>query len=474
MKHDGLSLLASRVAADLARIAHPRAPWLKPKTGPDGQPAHDVVIVGGGQSGLATAFGLLRSRVDNILVLDKAPAGQEGPWRTYARMHTLRSPKDFTGPDLDVPSLTYQSWHEAKFGADSWNELALIPKGHWADYLDWFRHVTGIPVRNEAEVVDIAPADGLLALTVRSAGVESRLFARKVVLATGQESMGDWSLPGVIAALPPPRRAHCADAIDFTVLAGKRVAVVGAGASAFDNAATALEAGAAEVHLLCRRKDIQVVQPYRWLTFRGFLRHLGDLDDAWRWRFMSAIMGLREGFPQATYDRCARHAAFRLHLGAPIASAINGRDGVDLVTPSGALRVDYVIAATGIEIDLAARPELARFAGNIASWGDRYRPPPAERDERLARFPYLGDDYALTERVPGATPWIADIHLFSIASTMSFGASGSSINAMTTAVPKLVGGLTRGLFQADIETLWAEFQAYDEPQAVVRPPTPVG
>jgi cation diffusion facilitator CzcD-associated flavoprotein CzcO len=474
MKHDGLSLLASRVAADLARIAHPRAPWLKPKTGPDGQPARDVVIVGGGQSGLATAFGLLRSRVDNILVLDKAPAGQEGPWRTYARMHTLRSPKDFTGPDLDVPSLTYQSWHEAKFGADSWNELALIPKGHWADYLDWFRHVTGIPVRNEAEVVDIAPADGLLALTVRSAGVESRLFARKVVLATGQESMGDWSLPGVIAALPPPRRAHCADAIDFTVLAGKRVAVVGAGASAFDNAATALEAGAAEVHLLCRRKDIQVVQPYRWLTFRGFLRHLGDLDDAWRWRFMSAIMGLREGFPQATYDRCARHAAFRLHLGAPIASAINGRDGVDLVTPSGALRVDYVIAATGIEIDLAARPELARFAGNIASWGDRYRPPPAERDERLARFPYLGDDYALTERVPGATPSIADIHLFSIASTMSFGASGSSINAMTTAVPKLVGGLTRGLFQADIETLWAEFQAYDEPQAVVRPPTPVG
>jgi cation diffusion facilitator CzcD-associated flavoprotein CzcO len=473
MKHDGLSLLESRVAADLARIAHPRAPWLKPKTGPDGRAAHDVVIVGGGQSGLATAFGLLRSRVDNILVLDKAPAGQEGPWRSYARMHTLRSPKDFTGPDLDVPSLTYQSWHEAKFGADSWDELALIPKGHWADYLDWFRHVTGLPVRNEAEVVDIAPEDGLLALTVRSHG-ESRLYARKVVLATGQESMGDWSLPGVIAALPPARRAHCAQAIDFAALAGKRVAVIGAGASAFDNAATALEAGAAEVHLLCRRKEIQVVQPYRWLTFRGFLRHLGDLDDAWRWRFMSAVLGLREGFPQATYDRCAIHDAFRLHLGAPITSAVDGRDGVDLATPQGGLRVDFVIAATGVEIDMAVRPELTRFADNIASWGDRYTPPPAERDERLARFPYLADDYALTERVPGATPWISDIHLFSIASTMSFGASGSSINAMTTAVPHLVSGLTRGLFRADVERLWAEFQAYDEPQAVIRPPVAAG
>ena len=45
-------------------------------------------------------------------------------------------------------------------------------------------------------------------------------------------------------------------------------------------------------------------------------------------------------------------------------------------------------------------------------------------------------------------------------------ASGS-INAMTTAVPKLVNGLTRGLFRADIDKYWASFSAYDVPQAVV-------
>jgi cation diffusion facilitator CzcD-associated flavoprotein CzcO len=468
MKHDGLSVLESRIAADLDRTAHPRAPWLKPVAAPDGKTAYDVIIVGGGQSGLATAFGLLRSRVDNILVLDKAPAGQEGPWRSYARMHTLRSPKDFTGPDLDMPSLTYQSWHEAKFGVESWDRLGLIAKSDWADYLDWFRHVVGIPVRNEAEVIDIAPADGLLSVTVRSGGGKEILHARKLVLATGQESMGDWSLPAPIAALPVSRRAHCAEPIDFAALVGKRVAVIGAGASAFDNAATALEAGAACVHLLCRRREAQVVQPYRWLTFRGFLRHLGDLDDAWRWRFMSAIMALREGFPQATYDRCAIHDAFRLHLGAPVLSAVDGAGGVELATPAGSIDVDFVICASGIDIDLSVRPELSRFARNIAAWADRYVPPAPERNDRLGRFPYLADDYALIERVPGTTPWIADIHLFSIASTMSFGASGSSINAMTTAVPRLVSGLTRGLFRADVERLWDEFQAYDEPQAVVR------
>jgi cation diffusion facilitator CzcD-associated flavoprotein CzcO len=465
MKHDGLPVLESRIASDLARIAHPRAPWLEPVVGPDGKPAFDVIVVGGGQSGLATAFGLKRSRVDNILVLDKAAAGREGPWRTYARMHTLRSPKDFTGPDLDVPSLTYQSWHEAKFGSESWDELALIPRGHWADYLDWFRHVVGIPMRNEAEVIDIAPVAGLLAVTLRGGEV---LFARKLVLATGQESLGDWTLPPMLAALPERRRAHCAQEIDFSALAGKRVAIVGAGASAFDNAATALEAGASAVHLLCRRAEIQVVQPYRWLTFRGFLRHLGDLDDAWRWRFMSAILKLREGFPQATYDRCADHAAFNLHLGAPVLGAVDGPDGVALATPQGPLTVDFVIAATGIDIDPAVRPELSRCAGNIASWADRYEPPQAERDERLGRFPYLADDYALTEKVAGETPWLADIHLFSIAATMSFGASGSSINAMTTAVPRLVAGITRGLFRADVASHWAAFQAYNVPQAVLR------
>jgi hypothetical protein len=57
---------------------------------------------------------------------------------------------------------------------------------------------------------------------------------------------------------------------------------------------------------------------------------------------------------------------------------------------------------------------------------------------------------------------------------MSFGPSGSSINAMTTAVPKLVHGLTRGLFRADIERHWTSFKAYDVPQAVVvRPPPAV-
>ena len=465
-----LDTLARRIRGDLACTAHPAAPWLTPLQAPDGKPAYDVAIVGGGQSGLATAFGLIRSMVTNIVVLDKAPRDREGPWRTYARMHTLRSPKEFTGPDLDVPSLTYQSWHEAKFGLKSWQELDLIPTDLWADYLLWYRDVLSLPVENDREVVDIAPAGELLAVVMTSGdGKHETRYARKIVLATGQEGMGDWALPSPLHHLPQRLRAVASDPIDFAPLKGKSVAVIGAGASAFDNAAVALESGAREVVLLCRRLVPQVIQPYRWLTFRGFLRHLSDLDDAWRWRFMRTILELREGFPQATYDRCARHRNFTLRRDAEVIAASEQSGRAQLLTQTGTVTADYVIAATGIEIDFSRRRELARFAGNIATWGDRYSPPDDERNARLSRFPYLGDDYSILEKHPGETPWVGNIHVFSIAATMSFGASGSSINAMTSAVPKLVAGLTRGLFRADVEHHWHALQAYDVPQAVVPP-----
>ena len=165
---------------------------------------------------------------------------------------------------------------------------------------------------------------------------------------------------------------------------------------------------------------------------------------------MSTILALREGFPQATWDRCARWPNFKLHTGAPWRGAAAVDDRVVLDTPQGPFAADFLICGTGIEMDFAHRPELEAFAHNIATWSDRYTPPEALRNDRLGRFPYLSPGYALAERVSGATPWIADIHLFTIASTMSFGPSGSSINAMTTAVPKLVSALTNGLFQAEL------------------------
>jgi FAD-dependent urate hydroxylase len=465
-----LSALEAAIRRDLDLIAHPRLPWLKSKT-VQGTLALDVLIVGAGQGGLAAGFALFRDNVTNILLIDRAPYEQEGPWVTYARMPTLRSAKDQTGPDLNVPSLTYQAWHEAQWGAADWQAMKLIPAKHWNNYLLWFRRVTGLPVRNDVAVTAITPirTDDNKPCLAATLSTGETLHARKIILATGQEGTGRWWMPDFIEALPTAFRAHTADAIEFPRLAGKTVAVLGAGASAFDNAAVALEHGAASVHLFCRRAEPMVVQPYRWLTFAGFLRHLGEMPDEWRWRFMQYIQGLREGFPPDTWARVAAFPNFNMHLGRTWTGAQVLGKRVRLHTPKGPFDADYVISGTGIDHDASHRPELAGFADNIATWADRYTPPREECNDRLARFPYLTQDYAFTEKISSRTPWIADIHLFGIGTTMSFGPSGSSINAMTIAVPKLVAGVTRGLFRADLEDHWHDLQAYDVKQVELDP-----
>jgi hypothetical protein len=191
---------------------------------------------------------------------------------------------------------------------------------------------------------------------------------------------------------------------------------------------------------------------------------MGDMDDMWRWRFMHYILGLREGFPAPTYARVKAFDNFTMHVGRAWTGARVVSNRVQLETSDAPFTADFVISGTGVSHDFTHRPELAPYAENIALWRDRYTPPPAEQHARLERFPYLGSDYALTERVPGRTPWLRDVHFFAVGSALSFGPAGASINAMSIAVPKLVAGVTRGLFRDDIEAHWADLQAYDVKQ----------
>lgn len=466
---EALQALESRVRRELEMTAHPRMEWLTPRSRQGGA-ALDVLVVGAGQSGLAVGFALLRDRVRNILLVDGAPAGREGPWVTYARMPTLRSPKEFTGPDLGQPALTFEAWYDAAHGDGAFAALGLIPSGAWQAYLVWYRHVLDLPVRNGVSLVALGPGtldDGArCVLATLSDGAV--LAARKIVLATGQDGTGAWWMPDFVRALPPERRAHTADPIDFERLRGRVVAVLGAGASAMDNAAVALERGA-EVHLFCRREEPMVVQRYRWLTFAGFLKHIGDMPDAWRWRMLGHILRAREGFPADTYRRVLAFPAFTMHAGRGWTGAAVADGRLRIETTRGPFMADYAICGTGVRHDFARRAELAACADAIARWSDRYAPPPGEEDDALGAYPYLGPDFAFQERVPGAAPWLADVHLFGIGATLSFGPSGSSINAMTTAVPRLVAGVTRGLFAADIDRHWQSLLAYDVAQVELDP-----
>jgi len=125
------------------------------------------------------------------------------------------------------------------------------------DYLRWYRRVLNLDVRNEHRILAVLPrADQLVQLDIESPAGRSTVLARRVVLATGRDGLGGAYVPAFAHKLPRDRWAHSSDVMDYATLAGKRVGVVGAGASAMDSAATALEAGAASVDLLIRRNDI--------------------------------------------------------------------------------------------------------------------------------------------------------------------------------------------------------------------------
>src|SRR5690242_958095 len=137
-------------------------------------------------AGLVLCFSLLRHGIRNIRVFDRSEAGREGPWVTYARMETLRSPKVLTGPAAGIPSLTFRAWFVAQFGTVAWDALDKIPRPQWMEYLRWYRQVLALPVENGVEVQRIRPHDGLLALEL----ADGCIYTRKVVLATGREGLG--------------------------------------------------------------------------------------------------------------------------------------------------------------------------------------------------------------------------------------------------------------------------------------------
>ena len=467
-----LADLERRVRFELDCLGYPARPWIIPGHRDGGQ-VHDVIIVGGGQSGTSIAFRLMRERVTNSRVLDRNPRGFEGPWLNFARMHSLRTPKVVTGPDLGVPSLSARAWWQACYGEASWQGLNKIPRESWQAYLLWVRKSVGIEISNEAEVTDIEPLDdGLLAVHANIGGAAQRLIARNVVLATGIEGSGRWFVPPVIAdALPKRCYAHTSEPIDFSALTGKAVAVIGAGASAFDNAAMALESGAASVKLLARRKRLPTVNPNRWMEFAGFLRHFGDLDDARKWRFMKTIFDMNQPPPQETFDRCTRFANFSIQLGCPLERIGFKDEKILLTTPHGDEAFDFLIAGTGFAVDLAARPELARFHDQIACWSDRYRPPDGEQHALLGAYPYLSSSFQFTEKTPGSAPYLSNIFSYTFAAMPSLACS-AGISALKFGVDRIATGISRGLFIEDADVHLQSLRDYDEqeldPSAMIR------
>lgn len=450
-----LDKLARDAVRDLARIGEEGANWVPVADGFD----HNVLVVGAGQSGLSAAFGLRRAGIGGVSVVDAAPSGKEGIWRGPARMNVLRTPKVPPGPELGLPSLSFQAWYEAAFGPEAYAALGPIPRRAWADYVDWFRQAAGIAVRNGVRLQRVEPIAGGLRLHLEAEGRSFTETARKLLVATGIGGSGGPFIPDIIRnALPPHLYAHTHDfaPAEFT---GRRVGVIGSAASAFDAAGALLEAGASEVHLLSRGDDLARTSAMKPFSFFGAWEHFHALPDADRWAVMRHFRRRASFPPPPAVKRATSHPNFRIHLNAAVEAATPWDGGVHLSLRSGVeLDVDALVLGTGYLSDARLFPAFADFAPAIARWSDKIRVEDGE-DDALATAPYLGAGFELVEVRAGLAPFLADIHFLAFSAMTSTGRPVGDIASLRHNIPRAVAAIGRDLFLKDRAHHLARFLA---------------
>jgi thioredoxin reductase len=195
------------------------------------------------------------------------------------------------------------------------------------------------------------------------------LWAKRVVVSAG--IMNFANLPPILAGLPERWLTHSSQHSDLSKFKGRRVAVLGAGASAFDTAAL-LHQGGADVEIIARRPVIQF-QPAPDEP-RSLMESIkaprSGLGTGWRSRMCTDIPLIFYQLPQSLRIRAVeRHLGpapcwfirdtvdghVPMHLGTTLTGAEIAGDRIRIAftqrdRQGKSIEVDHVIAATGYKI----------------------------------------------------------------------------------------------------------------------------
>ena len=283
------------------------------------------------------------------------------------------------------------------------------------------------------------------------------------MLATGIQGGGEWHVPRFIReALPPERYAHTSHAIDYAAFAGKRIGILGGGASAFDNATAALEAGAAAAHVHIRRPELPRVNPIRFMESAGLMPRYPALDDAAKYDVMASFFTRSQPPTVDMFRAAAALPGFALHTGSPWLAVEEARNGVRVTTPRGVLDYDLLVLSTGLVTDPALRAELRLVADKIARWSDRYTPPLTLANPLLDAHPYLGPGFELLPRDPADAAALHGLFAFNYSALISHGLSAAALSGLKHAIPRLVRGVADRLLLDDGAAIIADYHAYAE------------
>ena len=314
----------------------------------------DVAVIGAGPHGLSATIHLRRAGVEA-----HAFGEPMSFWHGMPNGMRLRSNMSATNIVEPVGPLSLASYMN-ETGEPFGHPVALR---RFIDYGTWVQR-RGVPDLDTRRVTQVARQNGGFALSLSDG---EQVKARRVVFACG---IADFeNRPAGFDHLPAELVSHTGDHDDLSAFAGKRVAVVGSGQSAFESAVLMNERGA-EVELVIRRPEVVWLRSWSPIHFMGRLGKIvyapTDVGPLWYSRLV-ATPALFTRLPRDTQDRIAcrsirpacsyfvkvRVDGIRLTTAAEVTSAEPKADGLRLTLSDGATRdVDHLMFGTGYKVDV--------------------------------------------------------------------------------------------------------------------------
>jgi thioredoxin reductase len=323
-----------------------------------------VTVVGAGPYGLSVAAHLAGAGVKTRVF------GQPmQTWRSYMPNGMVLKSEGFamniSDPDDSYTLERYCRDHGIAYRPTGWP----VPVKVFAGYGEAFQKRL-VPHLEPTLVRTIQPAETGYSVTLASGEV---VPTRHVVLAVGIRAYARGA--EALADLPADRVTHSADQGDMEAFRGRRVAVLGGGASAMDAAAALYRSGATPI-AITHRPEVRFYAPG---TLRDrFLSPLTPLGPGWKKQLCCTFPDLFHALPEKTRIdlvssylgpspawsvRDIIHEHVDLRLNTDVVQAKVEGDAVALTLRHGGatetLTVDHVIAATGYRFDVDRLTMLA-------------------------------------------------------------------------------------------------------------------
>jgi hypothetical protein len=317
----------------------------------------DVLVIGAGPYGLSVSTHLRGRGIDHLIV-----GRPMDTWRNHmpAGMY-LKS--EAYGSDMSCPQAGYdlEGYRKAK-GVEGIARGVPLPLAQFLDYADWYVEQL-VPEVTDNTVSNIRAVNDRFHVGFADA---EAVQARSVVIATG--ILPHAYIPPELSSLPAELVSHTSDHRQLDQFRGRRVAIVGAGASALELAALLHEAGGEPYIIVrCPGSPTWGTKPSP-LTPLVRLR-LNKLCEGWKCPLWNSPTAFRM-LPKAIRAEKARTVlgplgAWWLRPRVEGVVEVIGKTRVLRAEPRGegarlvlegpsrsSLDVDHVIAGTGFRVDL--------------------------------------------------------------------------------------------------------------------------